>query len=56
MTVWGELASSNDFSEGAIIAFKNCRVSEFSGRSLNASSDITDIVFKVNDPIVNTIM
>ena len=55
VTVWGEQAQSNDFREGAIIAFKNCRVSEFSGRSLNASSDKTDIVFKVTHPIVKVI-
>jgi len=55
VTVWGELASSTDFRQGAVIAFKGCRVSEFSGRSLNASSDRADTVFKVNDPEVRKI-
>lgn len=39
VTVWGELASTGQFDLGTLVAFKSTRVSEFSGRSLNASSD-----------------
>lgn len=55
VTVWGELASSTEFRQGSVIAFKGCRVSEFAGRSLNASSDKSDTCFKVTDPEVKKI-
>ena len=50
ITVWGELAESVDFQVGAVYAFCNCRVSEFSGRSLNASPDRGDLVPDVKHP------
>jgi len=46
VTVWGELASEK-YCIGNVIAFKACRVSEYSGRSLNASGDRSDTVFNV---------
>lgn len=49
VTVWGELANEA-FNAGQVIAFKGCRVSEFNGKSLNASFDRSDTIFKVNHP------
>ena len=49
VTVWGELAE-NEFETGKIVAFKGARISEFSGKSLNASSDKSDLVFDLEHP------
>jgi len=39
-----------------VIAFKSCRVSEYSGRSLNASGDRSDTVFNVKHPSVKKLL
>ena len=49
VTVWGELSQA-PFKKDTIVAFKSCRISDFSGRSLNASSDKADIVLEVEHP------
>ena len=49
MTLWGEMCDL-EFQEGQVVAFQNCRVSNFSGKSLNASWDINDVVQKCKHP------
>lgn len=53
--MWGELASEQ-YIIGNVIAFKACRVSEYSGRSLNASADKSDTVFNVKHPSVKKLL
>ena len=50
VTLWGETCEQHDLQEGQIVAFQKCRVSNFSGKSLNASWDVDDIVVKVKHP------
>ena len=38
LTVWGENCDLKGFVAGKIVAFKSCRVSDFGGKSLNASN------------------
>lgn len=50
VTLWGKAASIKGLSLDNIIAFKNCRVSDYQGCSLNASFDEKDIKINVNHP------
>lgn len=54
ITVWGELClfAQNKFKVGEVVAFKQCRVSDYQGKSLNASSNEKDLVGNVKDPRV----
>ena len=40
VTLWGSVCEAHDYQIGQIVALKGCRVSEYNGRSLNASSDV----------------
>ena len=44
ITVWGDMCQRLKAEQGQLIAFKACRVSEYAGKSLNASSTPQDIV------------
>ena len=44
VTLWGTVAQAHPYSSGQVIAMKNCRVSNYNGKSLNASSHADDIV------------
>ena len=48
LTLWGEACHALDFQTGQIIAFKNCRVSDFLGKSLSSSSNPKDCVADPN--------
>ena len=48
LTLWGEAFHALDFQTGQIIAFKNCRVSDFLGKSLSSSSNPKDCVADPN--------
>lgn len=50
VTVWGELCQSLSAKPGMIVAFKQCRVSDYNGKSLNASSSPSDIVLNASHP------
>jgi len=52
ITVWGELCliAQNKFRLGDVVAFKQCRVSDYNGKSLNASPNDKDIVLNVKLP------
>ena len=52
ITVWGELCmiAQNKFRLGDVVAFKQCRVSDYNGKSLNASSNEKDFVLNVKNP------
>lgn len=50
LTLWGNTCEAHDYQMGQICAFKSCRVSEYQGKSLNASSDTCDILFNVKHP------
>ena len=50
LTLWGETCECQDFQEGQVVAFQNCRVSNFSGKSLNASWDVNDVILGVKHP------
>lgn len=57
VTLWGETAGLNPekvdhaaLEPGRLIALRNCKVSQYMGVSLNASSDFQDIYFKLNHP------
>ena len=43
VTLWGSVTEAHKYSAGQVIALKSCRVSDFRGKSLNASSDGADI-------------
>lgn len=43
VTLWGAVAEAHRYSSGQVIALKSCRVSDFNGKSLNASSHAEDI-------------
>lgn len=43
VTLWGSCVEAHTYGTGQVIAFKNCRVSDFNGKSLNASSHGEDI-------------
>lgn len=43
VTFWGSVTEAHRFTAGQVIALKNCRVSDFNGKSLNASSHAEDI-------------
>jgi len=47
ITLWGDVCHKNDFALGTLVALKSCRVSEFGGRSCNASSNEQDIILDV---------
>ena len=44
ITLWGETATKLDLKAGQLIACKQCKVSEYSGRSLNGGSSLSDYV------------
>lgn len=48
VTLWGDSCESHDFQVGQVVALKACRVSEYNGKSLNASSDAADIVLNLS--------
>ena len=43
VTLWGSVTEAHPYRAGQVIALKGCRVSEFNGKSLNASSHSEDI-------------
>ena len=43
VTLWGAVVDAHGYSSGQVIALKSCRVSDYNGKSLNASSDAADI-------------
>ena len=43
VTLWGPVTEAHRYGSGQIIALKGCRVSDFNGKSLNASSHAEDI-------------
>ena len=50
VTLWGASCDAHRYEVGQVIAFKACRVSEFKGKSLNASNDAADIVINPRHP------
>ena len=50
VTTWGDVCEAHDYKVGQIIAFRGCRVSEYNGRSLNASSSIGDAIISPKHP------
>lgn len=50
VTLWGSVCEAHNYTVGQVIAFKGCRVSEYNGRSLNASSDPTDVFISPKNP------
>lgn len=43
-TLWGEEAGRGDIAEGAIVAFKGAKVSDYGGKSLNLPNGSNAIV------------
>lgn len=43
VTLWGSVVEAHPYRAGQVIALKCCRVSDFNGKSLNASSHGEDI-------------
>ena len=52
-TVWGVACEKHDFDIGKVIAMKSCRVSDYNGKSLNASAHDGDIIINVDHPRSN---
>ena len=50
ITVWGDACEAQDYAVGQILALKACRVSDYSGKSLNASWDVRDLVLNLKHP------
>ena len=44
VTLWGETATKLDLKPGMMIACKQCKISEYNGKSLNGSSSLSDYV------------
>lgn len=43
VTLWGDSCNSDLFREGLVVAFRGCRVSDYQGKSLNASGSPNDV-------------
>ena len=43
ISLWGSVCNTYDYEVGQIIALKECRISDYGGKSLNASSSPSDI-------------
>lgn len=43
ITLWGAVTEAHSYSSGQVIALKSCRVSDYNGKSLNASSHSEDV-------------
>jgi len=43
VTLWGTVTEAHPYRTGQVIALKSCRVSDYNGKSLNASSQAADI-------------
>ena len=50
LTLWGDTCEAQNYQVGQIIAFKACRVSDYQGKSLNASNALQDIVINLRHP------
>jgi len=50
VTLWGIVCEAHDLKIGQIVALRGCRVSEYNGRSLNASSDVGDVLLSPKTP------
>lgn len=50
ITLWGDVATAQNFNTGDIYALRGCRVSDYAGRSLNASSSPGDLIANVKHP------
>ena len=50
VTLWGDVATAQNFTPGDIFALRGCRVSDYAGRSLNASSSPGDLIPNVKHP------
>lgn len=50
ITVWGDLCHKLNAQPGQVVVFKQCRVSDYNGKSLNASSTPSDIILNVQHP------
>ena len=48
LTLWGDSCHAHNYQSGQIIAFKNCRVSDFLGKSLSSSSNPKDCIVDPN--------
>ena len=44
VTVWGDNCDRFDFAPGQIVAFREAKISEYRGKSLNAGSSSSDII------------
>lgn len=49
VTIWGDACGAQEFQVGKVAAFKACRLSDYGGRSLNASSQPKDIFVGMQD-------
>ena len=49
ITLWGDACTAHNFGLGEIFAFRGCRLSDYGGRSLNASSQPNDIISSVGN-------
>ena len=49
VTLWGDVCHK-ELRELQIVAFRACRISEYRGKSLNASSDVNDFVVEPDHP------
>ena len=48
VSIWGEVCQAHVFQVGQVIALRSCRISDYSGLSLNASSDPSDVYLDIN--------
>ena len=50
MTLWGDVCEAQNYQVGQVVALKACRVSDYNGKSLNASSSQQDIALNLRHP------
>ncbi len=51
VTIWGQTAQiTKELKEGMVVAFRNAKISDYNGKSLNCSDDATGICIEPNHP------
>ncbi len=50
VTIWGDNCERFDIQVGQIVAFRECKISEYRGKSLNAGSGVNDIIIEPKIP------
>ena len=50
ISLWGNNAKIDDYSEGDIIAIRGAKVSDYSGKTLNSGSEHSEFIINLEHP------